>query len=156
MKPQTYAVELTAAERTRLEQMLRGGSGKARELRRARILLKVDRSGPAWTDGHVAEALDCSSSTVGRVRKRYATEGLEAALSRRPTTRIYETKLDGAKEARLIQLACSAAPEGRARWTLELLAERFVRLGEVRSLSRETVRRTLKKTRSNHTFASNG
>lgn len=156
MKPQTYAVRLTGAERTRLKAMLHGGTEKARVLQRGRILLKTDRNGPAQTDAQVAEVLDCSASTVGRVRTRYATEGLDAALRRRPTTRAYETKLDGAGEARLIQLACSAAPEGRTRWTLELLADRMVRLGAVGSLSRETVRRTLKKTRSNPTFGSNG
>lgn len=149
MRPQTYAVRLTDRERERLLSMLRGGSAKVRELLRARILLKADRNGPAWTDKQIASALDCSPSTVGRVRTRFCEESLETALSRRPTTRVYERKLDGAGEARLLQLACSAPPAGRKRWTLELLAERFVRLGHVGSLSRETVRRTLKKNRSN-------
>ena len=148
MKPQTYAVRLTDQQRTRLAGMLRGGAAKARELLRARILLKTDRGGPAWADRRIAEALDCSPSTVGRVRTRFCEEGLEAALTRRRPNRTYERLLDGAGEARLIQLACSAPPVGRARWTLELLADRFVRLGHADSISRETVRRTPKKTRS--------
>jgi len=151
MRPQTYAVCLTDQDREHLLLMLRGGSAKVRELLHARILLKADRNGPSWGDKQIGEALDCSPSTVGRVRKRCFEEGVDAALSRRPTTRVYERKLDGAGEARLIQLACSAPPEGRKRWTLELLAERLVRLGHVGSLSRETVRRTLKKNRSNPT-----
>jgi transposase len=148
MKPQTYRVCLSGDERQRLTALLRGGIASARTLRRARTLLKSDRNGPAWTDPQIADALGCSVSTVSRTRKRYAAEGLDAALAHRPTSRVYERALDGAAEARLIQLACSQPPQGRARWTLELLAERMVRLGHVGALSRETVRRTLKKNRS--------
>ena len=102
--------------------------------------------GPGWPDEQIAGALDVSTSTVRRIRLLYVEEGLAVALDPRPAQRVPAPKLDGVREAHLIALACGEAPEGRARWTLRLLAERFVALGHVESLSHETVRRTLKKT----------
>jgi transposase len=130
--------------------MARSGKRSARTLVHARILLKADAAdgGPAWDDAATAEALDCGARTVARVRKKFAQGGLDAALYRKkPTGRQYR-KLDGAQEARLVALACSPPPDGRARWTLKLLADRLVELEVVASVSDETVRRTLKKTRS--------
>jgi transposase len=146
-----YVVGLTPAQRRELERMARSGKRSARTLVRARILLKADASdgGPAWDDASTAEALDCGARTVARVRKKFAQGGLDAALhQKKPTGRQYR-KLDGAQEARLVALACSPPPDGRARWTLKLLADRLVELEVVASVSDETVRRTLKKTRSN-------
>jgi transposase len=146
-----YVVGLTPAQRRELERMARSGKRSARTLVRARILLKADAAdgGPAWDDASTAEALDCGARTVARVRKKFAQGGLDAALhQKKPTGRQYR-KLDGAQEARLVALACSPPPDGRARWTLKLLADRLVELEVVASVSDETVRRTLKKTRSN-------
>ncbi len=119
-----YVVRLTEAERQQLEGIPAKGSHPASTATRARILLKADEGeeGPCWTDGDIVRALDTSLSTVHRVRQYLVESGLDAALYRRkPTGRQYR-KLDGAQEAQLIALACSAAPEGRARWTLKLLA----------------------------------
>src|SRR5262245_5127443 len=145
-----YVVRLTAPQRQQLRQMARSGKHSARTLVHVRILLKVDAAdvGPAWDDVATAEALDCGVQTVARIRKKFVTGGLDAALHRKkPTGRQYR-KLDGEQEARLVALACSSPPDGRARWTLQLLAERLVELSVIDSVSDETVRRTLKKTRS--------
>ena len=147
-----YRVTLDAAERDALQQMLGVGKGAARRLMHARILLKADEApgGPAWGDARIAEAVECSANTVARVRQRFVEEGLDAALDRKPTTQTYLRKLDGRAEAHLIALACSSPPEGQARWSLRLLADRVVAAGIVEEISHETVRRTLKKTRSSH------
>ena len=144
-----YHVTLTPEERAELEQQVSAGKAAARKLAHARILLKADEAegGPGWGDEQIAEALDVGLSTVARVRQRFVEEGLEAALVRRPTARTYARRLDGAGEARLTALACSAPPDGRKRWTLGLLADRMVALGHAEQLSYETVRRVLKKVR---------
>ena len=142
-----YVVKLTNQERERLLKLLRSGTAPARMLNRARILLKADADGPdQWTDERIAQALDTSVATVGRARKRFVRQGLEAALERSLADRVYERSLDGRAEARLIALACSEAPEGRDRWSLRLLADKAVELGIVEAISHETVRKTLKKT----------
>lgn len=143
-----YEVRLRSDQRHDLEQLARSGRHPARALVRARVLLKADANGPDWDDFRIAEALECSGGTVARVRKQFVQGGLDAALYRKkPTGRQYR-KLDGAQEARLIALACSAPPQGKARWTLKLLADRLVELEVVDAISDETVRRTLKKTPS--------
>lgn len=145
-----YHVTLTPEEREELEQMISAGKTGARKLAHARILLKADEAegGAGWTDQRIAEALEVGLSTVWRVRRRFVEEGTAAALVPPPSTRVYARKLDGAGEARLVKLACSKPPEGRKRWTLQLLADRMVVLGHAEEgLSYETVRRVLKKTR---------
>jgi transposase len=143
-----YPVNLTRTEREHLRSLIAAGTAPARKLTHARILLKADQSpeGPAWVDEEVAEAVEVSQPTVSRVRKQFFEEGLEAALNRRPPNREYHRKLDGKQEAHLIALACSEPPEGQARWSLRLLAERMAELEVVDDLSYQTVRRTLKKT----------
>lgn len=146
-----YHVTLTPEERGELERMISAGKAAARKLTHARILLKADEAegGPGWTDGQIAEALDVGLSTVWRVRQRFVEDGVDAAITPKPSARVYIRKLDGAGEARLVKLACSAPPQGRNRWTLQLLADRMVVLGHADDgLSYETVRRVLKKTRS--------
>jgi transposase len=130
-----------------LGQRLSAGRAPARELARARILLKADRSphGPGWTDGAIAAALDVSIATVERVRRRFAQGGLDDALRHRRPRREYRRKLDGEAEAHLVALACSPPPLGRRFWTLRLLADRLVELRFVDRLSYETVRRMLKR-----------
>jgi transposase len=142
-----YFVRLTANERERLKELVTKGRASARKIGHARVLLKVDADGPNWTDAAAAEAFGIRANTVRDIRQRFVEEGLEAALDRKrraepPTQR----KLDGAGEARLIALACGEPPEGRARWTLRLLAGQMVELAIVDGISHETVRRTLKKT----------
>jgi transposase len=151
MPHKKYLVTLTAEEREHLAGLLSAGKRSALTLTRARILLKADQTdgGPAWEDARIAEALDCGLRTVERVRRRFVERGPEAALGRKPQDRpSRERKLDGRAEARLIALACSAPPDGRAAWTLQLLADRLVELRVVDSVCDETVRRALKKTRS--------
>jgi len=145
-----YIVTLTEEERQLLHTMLSRGRAAARKLMHARILLKanVASGGPGWDDAAIAEGLDVGRATVERVRKQFVEDGFEAALERRKPHRQYRRKLDGDGEAHLIALACSEAPEGRSRWTLRLLAERMVALEHVEGISYQTVRRTLKKTRS--------
>lgn len=145
-----HAVRLSGEERQRLHSLIRAGVASARTLARARVLLKADQSegGPDWSDGEIATALEVGRATVERVRRRYAQEGLDAALTRRSSARTYLRKLDGRQEAHLVALVCGPPPEGRARWSLRLLAGRFVELGKVDAVSYETVRRTLKKTAS--------
>ena len=138
-----------------MKRLIAAGTAPARKLTHARILLKADQSpqeGPGWVDEAIAEAMETSQPTVSRVRKRYFEEGVEAALNRRPPNREYRRKLDGEQEARLIALACSEPPEGQARWSLRLLADKLVELEVVEEeISYQTVRRTLKKTPSSHT-----
>jgi hypothetical protein len=149
-----YPVILSEVQREQLKSLIAAGTAPARKLTHARILLKADQSpeGPGWVDERVAEAVEVSQPTVCRVRKQYYfEEGLEAALNRRSPNRVYHRKLDAEQQARLIALACSEPPEGRARWSLRLLADRLVELEIVEEVSYQTVRRTLKKTLSSRT-----
>jgi len=147
MKKQ-YVVTLTVAERDHLHDLIAAGKAPARRPAHARVLLKADQGpqGPGWRDRAIATAVEMGEATVERVRKRYAREGLEAALRPRPSRRTPTRKLDGEQEAHLIALTCGAPPTGRARWSLRLLADNLVEMGEVAAISYETVRRTLKKT----------
>ena len=150
MPRKLYVVELTAQERDQLVSLVRTGKAAAYKRRHAQILLKADCApgGPAWTDGQIAEALDVSARTVERVRTRCVQQGLDAAINRKRQKNRRAKRIDGDAEAHLIALACSRPPEGRARWTLRLLADRLIELELVETVSHETVRRTLKKTRS--------
>ena len=150
-------VRLTADQRQALEQIVHTGTRPAARRRRAHVLLKADADGPdAWPDERIAEAPDTSRVTVMRVRQQFAAEGLDATLHRRrPTGRQYR-KLDGRQEAELIAPACSPAPEGRAGWTMVLLADRLVEMRVVESIDPATVCRTLKKTRSSRGSSSSG
>jgi len=150
-------VHLNARQRQTLESFVRTGTRSAALRRRAQILLKADADGPdAWTDERIAEAFDTTRMTARRVRQQFVAEGLDATLHRkRPTGRQYR-KLDGKQEAQLVAVACSKAPEGHARWTMVLLAERLVEMNVVDSIDPATVWRTLKKTTSNPGSSSSG
>ncbi len=148
-----YVVKLSDEERRHLEALLRKGKSPARRLLKARILLKADASdaGEGWSDSQIVAALETSLSMVYRVRKQLVEEGLEPTLSRKPrATPAIPRIFDGEKEAKLIALACSQPPKGRARWTLRLLENKVVELGIVERASDSTIGRTLKKTRSSH------
>jgi transposase len=143
-----FIVRLTGEQRQELERLAATGKRSAATITRARILLKADADAGGWTDDRIAEALNISAATVARIRKRFVQRGLAAAVHRqRPTGRQYR-KLDGAQEAQLAALACSPPPEGEARWTMKLLADKLVELAVVEAIDPATVCRVLKKTRS--------
>jgi len=152
MPKKKYVVTLTAEERSYLQGLVSRGKASARKLIHARILLKSNSGslGEGWIDDRIMGALDVCRATVERVRRRFVQEGLEAALNRKEQKNRRSRTIDGEAEAHLVACACSKPPEGRARWTLQLLADHIVELGFVQSVSLETVRQTLKKTRSSH------
>jgi len=154
-----YVVRLSGEERERLESLLRKGKNPAQRLLKARILLKADisESGEGWSDSRIIRALETSVSMVYRVRKQLVEEGFEAVLSRKQrATPAVARIFDGEKEAKLIALACSKPPKGRARWTLRLLENKVVELHIVDRASDSTIGRTLKKTLSSPIADSNG
>jgi transposase len=143
-----YVVRLSEEERERLSTLIHAGKHPARQLTKARILLKADASeaGQGWSDSQIASALDTSIDTVARTRQQLAEEGFEAVLVRKHSPRSARERIfDGAAEAKLIALACSAPPKGRKRWTLQLLEEHVVTLDIVERASDNTIGRTLKK-----------
>jgi Homeodomain-like domain len=147
-----YIVKLTGEERSLLRHLVSSGKAAARKLTHARILLLADASpeGSARADADIEQVLSVGVSTIHRVRQRFVLESFDAALSPRPSpVRPQKVKVHGAIEHALIALACSAPPKGRSRWTLQLLADQLVMLGKLPSVSLETVRQALKKTRFN-------
>ena len=154
-----YVVRLSGEERERLEALLRKGKSAAQQQLKARILLKADVSeaGDGWSDSRIIEALETSASMVYRVRKQLVEEGFEAVLSRKqPATPAVTRIFDGETEAKLIALACSQPPKGRARWTLRFLEQKVMELDIVDRASDSTIGRALKKTFSSRIAASNG
>lgn len=151
MPKKKYIVDLAPEERQTLEQLLQKGKSSARKLTRARILLHADEG---LTDEEIATALVVGVATVERTRQRFVEANLEA-LNERPRPG-GQCKLSGKQEAQLIAVACTPAPSGRTRWTLQLLAEQVVTLGFADSIARETVRQVLKKTHSNPGSTSSG
>jgi transposase len=146
-----YIVTLSDEEREQLTALIQTGKHPAQKLLKARILLKADASdsGEGWNDSQIAAALETSADTVARTRRRLVEEGFEAALTRKHSPNSARQRIfDGAAEARLIALACSKPPAGRARWTLQLLEETVVELKIVERASDNTIGRTLKKTSS--------
>ena len=145
-----YRVRLTEEEQQELKSLVSRGRAAAYKHTHARVLLLCDenQAGGAMKDQDIARALTVGSATVERVRRRCVEEGLEAALERRQQLNRRRKKVDGKAEAHLIALACSQPPEGRVSWTLQLMADQMVQREIVESISRETVRRSLKKTNS--------
>jgi transposase len=142
MATKRYVVTLTDEERAQLLALTKKGRLAARRLTRAHILLQADSGA---TQDSSAAALHIGRATVVRICKRFVEAGLEAALRDRPRPGA-QRKLDGKQEAFLIALACSVPPDGRTRWTMQLLANKLVEVRVVEAISDETVRRTLKKT----------
>jgi putative transposase len=143
MPAKKYLVDLTAEERDTLVGVIRHGKAAARQVTRARILLKAAEG---LTDEEIAEEVVTSMATVERTRQRFVEENL-AALTERPRTGA-PPRLDGKAQAHVIAVACSRAPQGRERWTLRLLADKAIELGLAASLSYEPIRQLLKKTNS--------
>jgi hypothetical protein len=148
--PNLYPVRLTDEQRTSLTEIVRNGHAPAKKIQHARVLLLSDHDRPEgkWPDPAIAEALGMHINTVGRVRKRFVLEGERPALERKPRqTPPVPAKVDGHLEAHLLAICTGPPPEGRVRWTSELLAGEIVRRGLIESISGETVRVALKKTR---------
>lgn len=157
MERHRYIVRLSMEERLELEAIVKKGKGDAHKIRNAQILLHSDENGERLTVEAIARLLHCNKDTVCEARKRLVTRGLAAALLRKKREHPSIPRLfDGEAEARLIALACSAAPEGRARWTLQLLSARVVELNIVPHCTANTVHEVLKKTNSNPTYANAG
>ena len=154
-----YKVTLTADERAELEQIIRKGTHRSQKVLNALILLNCDQ-GPHQDrpirNEEAARVLKVSMRKIDRVKKRFVLEGLETALNGRKSKRVYQRKVDGDMEAHLVALSCSDPPEGFSRWSLRLLAERLVELKYVESISHETVRRVLKKTKSSRGKSKSG
>lgn len=142
-----YIVRLTPEERGYLLELTKKGKATAKKITYARILLRADagEGGENRKDQAIKELEDVSKDTVARIRQLFVEEGLEAALNRKRHSRRKPRKLDGEQEAKLVSICCSQAPEGRARWTLKLLANQLVQMEVVDSIAPETVRQTLKK-----------
>lgn len=151
MPAKKYRVKLTETERQDLKELLNKGRIAARKQTHARILLQCDESGatPVKTDKDIAEALNTSTRSIERVRQSFVEEGLDSALNPKVQAHHRPKKLDGAAEAFLVATVCMEAPEGRAEWTMQLLADKLVECKIVDSISDETVRTTLKKMRLN-------
>lgn len=147
MPAKSYKVTMNDEERSSLQKLVSTGKAAAYKRIRAQILLKADQSKgqPAWTDQQISEAFEVGRVTVERTRKAFVLGGLEVALSRKKRDRPGNLKFDGEKEAQLIALRCSSPPEGRERWTLQLLADKLIELNIFESISSETVRDRLKK-----------
>jgi transposase len=153
-----YVVRLSPEERESLRSLVNTGKVAANKRRHAQILLRADAAGESSgpTDREVSDALTVGIATVHRVRQAFVEEGCEAAVQghrRRPSR---TPKLNGEQEARLIALACGPAPQGHSRWTLRLLASTLVELKIVDSVGKDTVRSTLKKTKSSPGSRKNG
>ncbi len=146
--PNLYPVVLTSEQRQRFEDITRNGRASAKKIRHAHVLLLSDRNRPdgRLTRDHIADRLDLHVNTVDRIRKRFVVDGEEPALNRKPrATPPVPPKIDGRVEAHLVAICCGQAPDGQARWTLQLLADELKERGLVTSVCVETVRRALKK-----------
>lgn len=148
MPAKRYRVNLTGEERESLGTLASKGKGSVRRIRRAQILLMADeeQEGGGWKDANIAKALGAHQRTVERTREKCVMEGIEAALNHTRPKKSRSRVLDGEAEAHLTQLACTEAPDGHERWTMQMLADRLIEMEVVASVSRETVRKTLKKT----------
>ena len=146
-----YKVTLTQEERTELEGILKKGKHTSLEFRNACILLNSDESeyGEKVSNESIAQILHINTKTVERLKQRFVEEGFEVCLNRKPYPEVTNIKADGDFEAHLIALSCSEAPKGYARWSLRMLSDKMVELKFVESVSHETVRQTLKKTKLN-------
>jgi len=142
-----YVICLSSEEREQLKGLVNRGREAASRRRHAQVLLWADEGehGAGLTDREAAERVGCTRRTVEQIRERCVCEGLEAALERKKRCRERSRVLDGEGEARLLSIACSEPPAGQARWTLQMLGDRLVELDVVESISKETVRKVLKK-----------
>ena len=153
MPAKVHHIRLSVEERTALEKISASNHQSEREKKRARMLLLCDsnlsfEAGGSRSDAQVAAQLKCSPNTVYQLRRRAPKQDAERVVVRAVQTRRVARKLDGAQEAHLVAVVCSTPPEGASTWTLRLLRERLIEMEVVDSISPETIRQTLKKTRS--------
>ena len=143
-----YTIKLTKAEVDELKSIINKGSHTSQTFRAAYILLNCDEGeySEKITNEQISKVLKIGMRTIDRVKKRFFEEGLETVLERRPSSREYDSKVDGDTEAKLVTLCCSKPPEGFAKWSLRLLADKMVELNYIESISHVTVRSVLKKT----------
>jgi len=152
-----YIVRLSVGERGLLEEYIKKQMGTSSKVRRAQVLLKADADGPCWTDAEIADAYGCRTKTVENIRERFVTEGFAVTLNGQERKKPPRPNLlDSKQEAKVIALRLEPPPKGYSNWTLRLLARRVVELGIVDTISYETVRRTLKKTKSRTGRSSTG
>ena len=146
-----YTIKLSKAEVGELQAIINKGSHTSQTFRTAYILLNCDEGdySEKVPNKQISKVLKVGMRTIDRVKKKFIEEGFESVLDCSPTRRIYETKLDGDVEAKLVTLCCSEPPKGFAKWSLRLLAEKMVELNYVESISHVTVRNVLKKTNLN-------
>jgi len=146
-----YTIHLTKSEREDLIAIINKGSHTSQTFRTAYILINCDEGkySEKVTNEQISKVLKVGMRTIDRVKKRFMEVGMEAVFERRPTGRVYETKIDGDTEAKLVTLCCSAPPKGFAKWSLRLLANKMVELKYVETISHVTVRSVLKKTNLN-------
>lgn len=145
-----YHIDLTDEERKKLEGIVKRRVVRSAASKRSRILLAADRNGEqSWTDEKISTSYQVSVRTIERLRKRYVTEGLEMVLQGKPRLNLDKKKFDGEVEAHLVAIRCSDPELGRSKWTLELLADKMIALNYVESISIESVRQILKKTKLN-------
>jgi len=142
-----YKVELTRQERDELMSIIKKGKHTTQVYRNAYVLLNTDEGefSEKVTNVDISKVLKIGMRTIDRIKKRFVEEGYDACLSRKPTTRIYERKVDGDVEAKLVSIACSEPPKGFSKWSLRLLADKMVELNYIENISHETVRTVLKK-----------
>lgn len=144
--PKRYIVQLSEAEQQYLQTLVSTGKSAAYKIKHANILLNIDVNGPGWRDETAAQAFRCHRNTVANLRQRLVEQGLEAALQRQPQkTPSRQPVCDGEAEAQLLALRCGEPPDGYARWTLRLLADKAVEQEIVPAIGHETVRQVLKK-----------
>jgi len=153
-----YRVTLTEDERKTLHNLVRTGNTAGYRIRHAQILLALDEipDNTSWTDEKIGKAYGTHIRSIGKLRKRFVEEGLEAALERKKRETPPWIKIDGEAEAKIIAVACSEPPEGHCRWTLKLLANRVVEMGILESISDHGIGDLLKKTTLNHGYRKNG
>ena len=153
-----YRVTLTEVEREYLRKLIQKGKTAGYRIRHAQILLALDEipENESWTDERIGKVYGAHMRTIGNLRKRFVEEGIEAALGRKKRETPPVIKIDGEAEAKIIALTCSEPPEGRCRWTLQLLANKAVEMGILDSISDHGIGDLLKKTRLNHGYRKNG
>ena len=147
-----YRFSLTQEERDELKTIVAKGKHSSQKVLNALILLNYDENAPeprTLGEQDIAKVLNVSQMKIHRTKQRFVEEGLDVALNGRKGTRVYKRKADGDFEAHLVALSCSDPPEGHAQWSLRLLADKVVELGYIDSVSHETIRRVLKKTKLN-------
>jgi hypothetical protein len=142
-----YRVTLTGEERESLQKLVQKGKTTGYRIRHAQILLALDEipANEHWSDARIGEAYGVRQRAVGALRKRFVEEGFQAALERKKRETPPVIKIDGEAEAKIIALTCSEPPEGRCRWTLQLLADKVVEMGILESISDNGIRNLLKK-----------